>query len=174
MAIYNGGLNIIAPDISGKEDKSNKVTAWSATTTDTHYPSEKLVKGELDTKVNTANVLTIDEIQATTDLTGKVASASAIKDGAFTIREAAEGIRYVQFGRLVVVKVMSLVINDSVYTNLPFTNAFIAITLRDNTNGKFSTFYIDFESRINIYGAVNYTAGHTYSGSFAYFTEERS
>ena len=79
MAIYNGGLNIIAPDISGKEDKSNKVTAWSSTTTDTHYPSENLVKSALDTKVNTADVLTLEQIQATTDLTGKVASASSVK-----------------------------------------------------------------------------------------------
>ena len=79
MAIYNGGLNIIAPDISGKEDKSNKVTAWSSTTTDTHYPSENLVKSALDTKVNTADVLTAEEILATTDLTGKVASASSVK-----------------------------------------------------------------------------------------------
>ena len=83
MAIYNGGLNIIAPDISGKEDKSNKVTAWSSTTTDIHYPSENLVKSALDTKVNTANVLTYEEIMATNpvpDLTNKVASASALKD----------------------------------------------------------------------------------------------
>lgn len=79
MAIYNGGLNIIAQDISGKEDKSNKVATWSSTTTNTHYPSEKLVKSALDTKVNTVDVLTIEEIQATTDLTGKVASASAVK-----------------------------------------------------------------------------------------------
>ena len=37
-------------DISGKEDKSNKVTSWSATTTDIHYPSERLVKAALDDK----------------------------------------------------------------------------------------------------------------------------
>jgi hypothetical protein len=35
-----------------KEDKDNKVTAWSATTTDTNYPSEKLVKDSLDNKVD--------------------------------------------------------------------------------------------------------------------------
>lgn len=35
-------------DISGKEDKSNKVTAWSPITTDTNYPSERLVKIALD------------------------------------------------------------------------------------------------------------------------------
>lgn len=80
MAIYNGGLNIIAQDISGKEDKSNKVTTWSSTTTDTNYPSEKLVKDALDTKVNTADVLTFEGIQATTDLAGKVASANALKE----------------------------------------------------------------------------------------------
>ena len=56
MAIYNGGLNIIAQDISGKEDKSNKVTSWSATTDDTHYPSEKLVKGALDGKAEKSEI----------------------------------------------------------------------------------------------------------------------
>ena len=56
MAIYNGGLNIIAPDISGKEDKSNKVTAWSSTTTDAHYPSEKLVKDALDGKAEKSEI----------------------------------------------------------------------------------------------------------------------
>lgn len=72
MAIYNGGLNIIAPDISGKEDKSNKVTAWSSTTTDAHYPSEKLVKDALDGKAEkseiaasvTTNSLTVESINA--------------------------------------------------------------------------------------------------------------
>ena len=38
-------------DITGKEDNSNKVTSWSNTTTDTHYPSEKLVKDSLDNKL---------------------------------------------------------------------------------------------------------------------------
>lgn len=44
-----------ASDITGKEDKSNKVTSWSSTTTDAHYPSEKLVKTGLDGKVNTGD-----------------------------------------------------------------------------------------------------------------------
>lgn len=39
-------------DISGKENISNKVSSWSTTTTDTHYPSEKLVKSSLDNKVD--------------------------------------------------------------------------------------------------------------------------
>lgn len=34
------------------EETSNKVTSWSSTTTDTNYPSEKLVKNSLDNKVD--------------------------------------------------------------------------------------------------------------------------
>lgn len=35
-------------DISGKEDKTNKVADWSGTPDDEHYPTEKLVKVSLD------------------------------------------------------------------------------------------------------------------------------
>ena len=42
-------------NISDKEDKSNKVSSWSNTTTDTHYPSEKLVKDSLDGKANSTH-----------------------------------------------------------------------------------------------------------------------
>ena len=42
-------------NISGKEDKSNKVSSWSNTTTDTHYPSEKLVKDSLDGKASSTH-----------------------------------------------------------------------------------------------------------------------
>ena len=35
-------------DITGKEDKTNKVTSWQATPDNTHYPSEKLVKDSID------------------------------------------------------------------------------------------------------------------------------
>jgi hypothetical protein len=38
------GTNSGDQDISGKEDKSNKVSTWSSPTTNTNYPSEKLVK----------------------------------------------------------------------------------------------------------------------------------
>lgn len=37
---------------------SNKTTAWNSTPTDTHYPSEKLVKDTLDTKENLSNKTT--------------------------------------------------------------------------------------------------------------------
>ncbi len=39
-------------DITGKEDVSNKKASWSATTTNTSYPTEKLVKDSLDNKVD--------------------------------------------------------------------------------------------------------------------------
>ena len=85
MAIYNGGLNIIAQDISGKEDKSNKVTAWSSPTTDTNYPSEQLVKSTLNKKVDAADVISIEEIKASTDeaLKGKLPNARAVVNNCF-------------------------------------------------------------------------------------------
>lgn len=49
-------------DISGKEDSSNKVNSWSGTTTDAHYPSEKLVKTSLDGKSDTGHTHTKSEI----------------------------------------------------------------------------------------------------------------
>lgn len=38
------------------------------------------ITGELDKKVNTTDVISLKEIQAGTDLTGKVASAEAVRD----------------------------------------------------------------------------------------------
>ena len=49
-------------------------------TTLADLPVSTKTQAALDAKVNTANVLTLEEIQATTDLTGKVASAKALKD----------------------------------------------------------------------------------------------
>ena len=45
-------------DISGKEDSSNKVSNWSGTPNDTHYPSEKLVKDSLDNKADASDIPT--------------------------------------------------------------------------------------------------------------------
>lgn len=55
---------ITSSAISGKEDTSNKVSSWSSTTDDTHYPTEKLVKDSLDSKqatlVSGTNIKTIN------------------------------------------------------------------------------------------------------------------
>ena len=48
--------------LDGKEVTSNKVTSWSSTTTDTHYPSEKLVKTGLDGKANSSHTHSISQI----------------------------------------------------------------------------------------------------------------
>lgn len=47
----DGGVKALLsdiPDVSGFEEKTNKVSAWSATPNNTHYPSEKLVRDEFD------------------------------------------------------------------------------------------------------------------------------
>lgn len=54
-------------DIGGKEDKSNKVTAWSATTTDAHYPSERLVKAALDGKAAATHGTHLPALQTADD-----------------------------------------------------------------------------------------------------------
>ena len=55
---------ITSSAISGKEDTSNKVTSWSSTVNDTHYPTEKLVKDSLDSKqatlISGTNIKTIN------------------------------------------------------------------------------------------------------------------
>lgn len=58
-----------------KEDKSNKVSSWSATTNNTRYPSEKLVKDSLDLKEDKAN-----KTNTISNNTTQYASAKAVFD----------------------------------------------------------------------------------------------
>jgi hypothetical protein len=46
-------------DISGKEDKSNKVSKWSTTPTNNNFPSEKLVKDSLNNKADSSSLATV-------------------------------------------------------------------------------------------------------------------
>ena len=46
----DGKITAVNITTDNTENKNNKVTAWSSTTTDTNYPSEKLVKDSLDGK----------------------------------------------------------------------------------------------------------------------------
>lgn len=48
----NGKITTVNITTDNTENKNNKVTAWSTTPTDDHYPSEKLVKTALDTKAD--------------------------------------------------------------------------------------------------------------------------
>ena len=77
--------------LDGKEVTSNKVTSWSSTTTDAHYPSEKLVKAGLDGKANSSHTHSISQItnlQSTLD--GKANKNDVLKvvnldAGTFTV-----------------------------------------------------------------------------------------
>lgn len=48
----DGKISAVSVTTDNTENKNNKVTSWSATTTGTHYPSEKLVKDSLDDKAD--------------------------------------------------------------------------------------------------------------------------
>ena len=59
------------PSISGLEETANKVSSWSTTTTDAHYPSERLVKTSLDAKANSSSLSTVATSGSYTDLSNK-------------------------------------------------------------------------------------------------------
>lgn len=74
-------------DISGKENTSNKVSSWSSTTTDTHYPSEKLVKSSLDDKVDKVSGKGLSANDFTTTLKNKldgIATGAEVNQNAFS------------------------------------------------------------------------------------------
>ena len=71
---------VTSANIDGKEDKSNKVTSWSSTTTDTHYPSEKLVKTSLDDKISKSNT------------TGLVKNDGSVDTSAYVVQETGKGL----------------------------------------------------------------------------------
>lgn len=48
----DGKISAVIITTDNTENKNNKVTSWTSTTTDTHYPSEKLVKDSLDGKAD--------------------------------------------------------------------------------------------------------------------------
>lgn len=70
------GWEISTPHSEVIETTSNKVTAFQVVPDNTHYPSEKLVKDNLDLKANASTTYTKTEVD--TALSGKVASNAAI------------------------------------------------------------------------------------------------
>lgn len=58
------------------ETEDDKVTSWSSTTTDTHYPSEKLVKTSLDSKVDKVSGKQLSTEDYTTAEKNKLAGIS--------------------------------------------------------------------------------------------------
>lgn len=73
-----GKADTAVQDVSGKEDKSNKVTSISGSSTDTQYPSAKLVYDQLATKqatISTVNV-TVDNNTGTPSGTASVSGST--------------------------------------------------------------------------------------------------
>lgn len=67
------------PSVTGKEDTANKVSAWSSTVNNTHYPTEKLVKDSLDTKqdkITSTNKLAYSLLSGTPTIPRKLADIS--------------------------------------------------------------------------------------------------
>ena len=67
----DGKVSAVNITTDNTENKNNKVTSWSSTTTDTNYPSEKLVKDSLDGKADKVSSATAGDI-ATLDANGNL------------------------------------------------------------------------------------------------------
>lgn len=92
-------VTISHQDISGKEDTTNKVTSWSSTTNDTHYPSEKLVKDSLDLKAPLASPTFTGTPKAPTATAGtnttQIATTAFVKSAVDTaIADVADALVY--------------------------------------------------------------------------------
>lgn len=78
----DGKISAVNITTDNTENKNNKVTAWSTTTTDTHYPSEKLVKASLDGKASSTHThgsITNDgKIGSTADLAVVTGTSGAV------------------------------------------------------------------------------------------------
>lgn len=77
----DGKVSAVNITTDNTENKNNKVTSWSSTTTDIHYPSEKLVKDSLDGKADKVSSATAGDI-ATLDANGNLV------DGGTSIADA--------------------------------------------------------------------------------------
>jgi len=77
LSYVKGLSSAVQTQLSGKETSSNKVTTWSAPTTNTNYPSEKLVKDSLDT-VKAASINNTYDNSALTMWNGTLTQYNAI------------------------------------------------------------------------------------------------
>lgn len=159
---YADGVNKISdfpnvtPTASDKILVENGGTGKSATLA--NLPISTKTQTALNEKVNTANVLTLEEIQATTDLTGKVASASSLK----TTYNLISSI-FVNRGKQLTSKDNMNNITEGVYrqggTNAPSNfpsefNAYILVLKRDFGGGYNAIAYLQicmFVTSGNIY-----------------------
>ena len=71
----NYGSFLVAADISGKENTSNKVTSISVASTDVQYPSAKLLYDQLATKQASGSYLIASDISGKKDVSDSTATA---------------------------------------------------------------------------------------------------
>lgn len=88
FSINQSIINDFASKINAKESKNNKVSSWNSTTTDTHYPSEKLVKDSLNTKSDNTHTHNstiayghVDSTSTSTAFTATVDGVTSLTDG---------------------------------------------------------------------------------------------
>lgn len=75
--------------LSGYEQTSNKVSSWSSTTTNGHYPTEKLVKDSLDDKISKSSTSGLMKNDGTVDTNTYLTSHQSLSDigGAVTVEK---------------------------------------------------------------------------------------
>ena len=78
----DGKISAVNITADNTENRNNKVTAWSETTTDVHYPSEKLVKSSLDGKASSThthgNITNDGKIGSTANLAVVTGTSGAV------------------------------------------------------------------------------------------------
>lgn len=146
--------------LDDKEDKSNKVSSWSATPNDTRYPSEKLVKDALDEISDTVNDIDVVTTIVVSELPA-VSAANANFD--YILKKGSGALHYRVIDGVWKMVGGSMV---SVVAELPAT-------------GDSSTDYYVGDGTTNVYlhyrwmDATGTTAGHFYAvGSDAYSKTE--
>lgn len=109
----------------------------------------------LNTKLDTANVLTLEEIQATTDLTGKVASAKALKDVNTYLNR---GINRVLSGTVSSGKTVTLNLR---YTPTDTIDHLGVFTWADNSSNKGGSLILNLAYSPNTINASGHNSGST-------------
>jgi hypothetical protein len=92
------GSYLVAGDITGKEDTSNKVTSISSGSTDTQYPSAKLLYDQLATKQGSGSYLT-SESDPTVDTSAEI--QAIIGAGVYDASGAAAGVTPTTLGLVI-------------------------------------------------------------------------
>ena len=183
----DGKVSAVNITTDNTENRNNKVSAWSATTTDVHYPTEKLVKDSLDGKASSTHThgsITNDgKIGSTADLavvtgtSGAVtitdlttASPSVPSSGATTSLSFIDTVSQDSKGKITATKKTVLV--DSTYSSTgtnPVNGKAIAAAIGDLDSNKTSTDGTNVQVKVTLtdgkVSAVNITTDNTESNN---------